>query len=100
MKRVLSVGRRRFYGTGQICDSRLSGSLKAQPRTECVSSLLLFSVAETKLQAREDAGEKGTEPVRVRFCFNRVLHRNRRFQWEDAVFMEQAEFVTAVRWAV
>ena len=76
------------------------GSLKAQPRIECVSCLLLFSVAETQLQAREDAGEKGTEPVRVRFCFNRVLHRNRRFQWEDAVFMEQAEFVTAVRWAV
>jgi hypothetical protein len=65
-----------------------------------VSSLLLFSVAETKLQAKEDAGEKGTEPVRVRFCFNKVMHRKRRFQGEDAHFMEQAEFVTAIRWAV
>ncbi len=100
MKRVLSVGRRCFYGTGQICDSRLSGSLKAQPRTEYVSSLLLYSVAETKLQAKEDAGEKGTEPVRVRFCFNKVMHRKRRFHWEDALFMEQAKFVTAILWAV
>ena len=65
-----------------------------------MSSLLLFSVAETKLQTKEDAGEKGTEPVRVRFCFNKVMHRKRRFQGEDALFMEQAEFVTAIRWAV
>ena len=81
------MGRRRFYGTGQICDSRLSGSLKAQLRTEYVSSLLLFSVAETKLQAKEDAGEKGTEPVKVRFCFNKVMHRKRHFQLEDALFL-------------
>jgi hypothetical protein len=30
-------------------------------------------VAETQLPAREEAVEKGTEPVRVRFCFNRVI---------------------------
>jgi hypothetical protein len=61
---------------------------RASARTEYVSSLLLFSVAETKLQAIEDASEKGTEPVRVRFCVNKVMHRNRHFQWEDALFME------------
>jgi hypothetical protein len=94
------MGRRPFYGTGRICDGYPLGSLKAQPRIECVSCLLLFSVAETQLPAREEAVEKGTEPVRVRFCFNRVMHRNRCFQWEDALFMEQAEFVTAIRWAV
>jgi hypothetical protein len=44
-----------------------------------MSSLLLFSMAETKLQAREEAGEKGTEPVKVRFCFNKVMHRKRHF---------------------
>jgi hypothetical protein len=52
-------------------------------------------MAETKLQAKEDAGEKGTEPIRVRFCFNKVMHIKRCFQWEDALFMEQAKFVTA-----
>jgi len=97
------MGRRPFYGTGRICDGYPLGSLKAQPRIECVFCLLLFSVAETQLQAREEAGEKGTKPVRVRFCFDRVMHWidwNRGFQWEDAVFMEQAEFVTAVSPAV
>jgi hypothetical protein len=94
------VGRRPFYGIGRICDGYPLSSLKAQPIIECVSCLLLFSVADTQLQAREEAGEKGTEPVRVRFCFNRIMHRNRRFQWEDAFFMEQAKFVMAICWAV